>query len=182
MPDLIDSKTDNEQLSAAPPMADSDSLTNSFTSPATPLRADQVSRGDWLQVKTPAALGEMLDNDGATDGLPFMPEMLEFCGQRFQVSHFANKVCANVGTVEIRELQNVVVLKMNRCDGCFHGGCQMACELLWKLDWLEQAPAESDSTSAWARQAASLLRCISASTLLTAKPTGRLGARLSVSS
>jgi len=45
-------------------------------------------------------------------------------------------------------MQNVVVLKMNRCDGCFHGDCQMGCEFLWKLDWLEHADApEQDAGS-----------------------------------
>jgi len=145
MPDGIDSKTENRRPSASqesPQPPD-----RSGQSSAASLRARQLSRGDWIQVKSAAVIRDLIDSDGTTDGLPFMPEMLQFCGQRFQVSHFANKVCANVGTIEIRNLQNVVVLKVSRCDGCFHGGCQMACELLWKLDWLEPVPTAEDGAS-----------------------------------
>ncbi len=147
MPDVIDSKTKHRQASLASLMPDASQPNHGPTRRSAPLQADQLSRGDWLQVKSAAAIGDVIDIDGTTDGLPFMPEMLQFCGKRFQISHFANKVCANVGTVEIRNLQNVVVLKMNRCDGCFHGHCQMACELLWKLDWLEQSPPEAQDSS-----------------------------------
>ena len=101
-----------------------------------------------MQVKSAVAIGDTLDLDGTTDGLPLMPEMLAHCGRRYKIARFANKVCANVGSVEMREMQNVVVLKMNRCDGCFHGGCQMGCEFLWKLDWLANVTSpEAESTS-----------------------------------
>lgn len=44
------------------------------------LRAD-----DWVEVKSPAAITQTLDEDGSLDGLPFMPEMAAMCGQRFRV-------------------------------------------------------------------------------------------------
>ena len=69
-------------------------------------------------------------------GCPLWPEMAKFCGQRVRVVRFANQVCANVGTVEIRHLANVVVLDLKRCDGQFHGGCEMGCDFLWKTQWL----------------------------------------------
>ena len=137
MSDAVASETENRCSSVPTPAYRSNEPRASL---AAPLSAKQLRLGDWLQVKTATAIKKILDADGATDGLPFMPEMLKHCGQRFQISHFANKVCANVGDVEIRSLEDVVVLKVNRCDGCFHGGCQMACELLWKLDWLELLP------------------------------------------
>ncbi len=144
MPDVIDPSTENQPA----PVAQTSRQSGESTNHTAPLQPDQLKRGDWLQVKTASAISDTIDIDGTTDGLPLMPEMLRFCGQRFQISHFANKVCANVGQVEIRNLQRVVVLKMNRCDGCFHGGCQMACELLWKLDWLEQVPPEQQDPDA----------------------------------
>ncbi len=104
-----------------------------------PLSLDQLRLGDWVHVKSADAIEQSLDLDGTTEGLPFMPEMLAFCGRQFQIARFANKVCANIGSVEIRQLEKVVVLKVERCDGCFHGGCQMSCEFLWKVDWLEQS-------------------------------------------
>ena len=47
-------------------------------------RNARFSRGDLVEVKTPDEIASTLDSDGALDHLPFMPEMLEFCGRRFQ--------------------------------------------------------------------------------------------------
>ena len=97
--------------------------------------------GDWVRIRAASAIEATLDQDGAIDGVPMMPEMLAHCGDLFQIARFANKLCANVDGVEIRSMQNVVILRMNRCDGCFHGGCQMGCDYLWKLDWLTKSDA-----------------------------------------
>jgi len=159
MPDVSEPKTESAQSQPANPLVAGEPKDTFSASAAQPLQADETENsrplqaselrlGTWLQVKSAAAIGDMLDIDGTTEELPFMPEMLEYCGKRFQLAKFANTVCANVGDVEMRGLQNVVVLKMNRCDGCFHGDCQMGCELLWKLDWLEQAdPPEQEAGS-----------------------------------
>lgn len=141
-------KTKKTLASKSRPLAGAEPQSSTSASSVIPIRVDQVRPGTWLRVKSAAAIDSVLDVDGTTDGLPLMPEMLAFCGRRFQVVRFANKVCANVGTIEIRELQNVVVLKMNRCDGCFHGSCQMGCEFLWKLDWLEQADSSEQDSDA----------------------------------
>lgn len=148
MADVSDPKTESSQTPPANPSAVGEQQSTSFAKPAQPLQASALRLGTWLQVKSAAAIGDILDSDGTTEELPFMPEMLEYCGRRFQLAKFANTVCANVGEVEMRGLQNVVVLKIDRCDGCFHGDCQMGCEFLWKLDWLEQTDApERDSGS-----------------------------------
>jgi hypothetical protein len=34
-----------------------------------------------------------LDQHGSMDGMPFMPEMLQFCGRRFRVGAVAHKTC-----------------------------------------------------------------------------------------
>jgi hypothetical protein len=149
MSNIIEPKTELTHASTSEPLADTESQSTTSVKSVRQICVDQLRPGDWIQVQSAAAIGNAIDTDGTTDGLPFMPEMLEYCGQRFQIARFANKVCANVGNVEIREMQNVVVLKMNRCDGCFHGNCQMGCEFLWKLDWLEQPSSSvADSTSA----------------------------------
>ena len=105
-----------------------------------------VRCGQRVRVKSLAEIEQTLDLDGTLDGMPFMPEMTKFCGQRVGVVRFANQVCANVGAVEIRHLANVVVLDVIRCDGQFHGGCEMGCDFLWKTQWLSEdvEPAGSD--------------------------------------
>src|SRR5262249_49474033 len=67
------------------------------------------------------------------DGLPFMPEMVEFCGRRFQVSKRADSTCA---AGQPRRLASTVHLEQLRCDGSAHRDCQARCLLLWKEAWL----------------------------------------------
>ncbi len=38
-----------------------------------------------MEVRSKEEILRTLDENGRLDGMPFMPEMLEFCGKRFQV-------------------------------------------------------------------------------------------------
>ena len=101
---------------------------------------------DWVEVKTPREIAATLDSDGSLDGLPFMPEMLEFCGRRFQVQRPAEKACIEFpgGSYEIREFRNndVVLLAGLRCSGSAHDGCQRSCMIFWKAAWLRKVDPE----------------------------------------
>lgn len=101
------------------------------------LRAD-----DWVEVKSPAAIAQTLDEDGSLDGLPFMPEMAAMCGQRFRVMRQAEKTCFEVGygAYTTREFLNndVFLLKGLRCSGTNHDGCQRLCAIFWKRAWLKK--------------------------------------------
>jgi hypothetical protein len=108
--------------------------------------APEFARGDWVRVKSLQQIQMTLDVDGTLDGLPMMPEMTKHCGERLRIVRFANQVCANVGTVKMRSLSGVVVLKVDRCDGQFHGGCAMGCDFLWKTQWLTADDANEEST------------------------------------
>ena len=44
-----------------------------------------VAIGDVVEVKSAEEILAELDERGELDSLPFMPEMLQFCGQRFVV-------------------------------------------------------------------------------------------------
>lgn len=107
----------------------------------------EIRRGQWVKVKSSAEIEQTLDADGTLDGLPFMPEMVDLCGQHLQVIRFANQVCANIGTVEIRQLQHAVVLNVNRCDGKDHDRCEMGCDFLWKSQWLESVEEGFENAS-----------------------------------
>jgi len=108
--------------------------------------SNTVSRlraGDWVEVKGPAEIAQTLDAEGLLDGLPFMPEMMEFCGKRFRVLRRAEKTCVEfpgVRVYKIREFlnNNVVLLEMPRCSGASHDGCQRSCVLFWKEPWLKK--------------------------------------------
>jgi hypothetical protein len=103
--------------------------------------------GDWVEVKSAEEILATLDENGAFDNLPFMPEMLQFCGQRFRVYKSAHKSCDTAtGFATGRwlgvSLDDTVHLDL-RCDGSAHGGCQAACLLFWKEAWLRPIEGEA---------------------------------------
>ena len=110
-----------------------------------PLRA-----GDLVQVLSAAEIDQTLGVDGTLDGLPFMPEMLEFCGKQFHVFRRVEKTCIDMQPLDMREFKNndVVFLDGLRCSGLDHGGCQRVCMLFWKEAWLRKMEGEKiDSPS-----------------------------------
>src|ERR1700730_8345336 len=93
--------------------------------------------GDWVEVRSKAEILRSLDSNGRLEKLPLMPEMFEYCGQRFQVYKRAHKTCDTVNPSSAgRRLTNAVHLEL-RCDGKAHGGCQTACLIFWKEAWLK---------------------------------------------
>src|SRR5207249_5923768 len=83
-----------------------------------------------------------LDEQGELDSLPFMPEMLQFCGQRFMVSKKALKLCDTINWSGIYTMPDAVHLQGLRCDGSAHGGCQAGCLLYWKDAWLRRVDVD----------------------------------------
>jgi hypothetical protein len=96
--------------------------------------------GDWVEVRSREEILGLLDQNGKLDGLPFMPEMLQYCGRRFRVSKRAEKACDTVHKTGARRMMDAAHLEDLRCDGAFHAGCQAACRLFWKEAWLRRAP------------------------------------------
>lgn len=98
--------------------------------------------GDWVEVLSAGEILSTLDVDSTLEALPFMPEMLAFCGLVFQVQVRADRTCVRAlppGEPEpIRALRDCVVLAGLRCNGDAHGGCQLGCMLFWKERWLRK--------------------------------------------
>jgi len=70
--------------------------------------ADQFMPGDLVEVRPAAEIFSTLDEKGTLENLPFMPEMIAFCGRQFRVSRRAFKTCVDDG--EMRELGDTVFL------------------------------------------------------------------------
>lgn len=102
------------------------------------LRADE-----WVEVRSKEEILATLDNNGRMEGLPFMPQMFQYCGHRFKVYKRAHKTCDFVYTGHSRKLPDGVHLDL-RCDGKAYGGCQHACLLYWKDAWLKRLDEASD--------------------------------------
>jgi hypothetical protein len=92
--------------------------------------------GDWVEVLGPQEILTKLDDKGAVDNMPFMPEMLQFAGKRLQVSASAHKACDTIDTYRNRKVDDALHLGV-RCDGAAHGGCQAACLLYFKTAWVK---------------------------------------------
>ncbi|MFI5315529.1 MAG: hypothetical protein ACHQ6T_07500 [Myxococcota bacterium] len=94
--------------------------------------------GDWVEVRTREEILATLDAEGRHGALPFMPEMLQHCGRRYRVFKSAHKGCDTISDWRtMRRLDGAVHLEGLRCDGGAHGGCQAACLILWKNEWLK---------------------------------------------
>ena len=89
-----------------------------------------------MEVRSKEEILRTLDARGELDGMPFMPEMFAFCGQKFQIFKRAHKTCDTVFPTRSRRVDRSVHLA-TRCDGQAHGGCQAGCLIFWKEAWLK---------------------------------------------
>ena len=94
--------------------------------------------GDWVEIRTREEILATLDDNGRLEGMPFMPEMFQYCRRRFRVHKVAHKTCdyTTPYPFRVRKLERTVHLE-TRCDGSAHGGCQAGCLLYWKEAWLK---------------------------------------------
>ena len=97
----------------------------------------KLNVGDWVEVRSKEDILKTLDAKGEIDGMPFMPEMFQYCGQRFQVYKRAHKTCdyRTPYPYHTRWLDSSIHLK-TRCDGSGHDGCQAGCLLIFKEAWV----------------------------------------------
>jgi hypothetical protein len=105
------------------------------------LSGKMLRRGHRVVIRSFAEIAQTLDANGALDGLPFMPEMLPYCGHAASVSARLDKICVESPWFQFRRLEDVVTLEGLECSGSAHGGCQRSCRILWKQAWLR---AEDD--------------------------------------
>ncbi len=97
--------------------------------------------GEVVEVRSAEEILATLDENGELDGLPFMPEMLAWCGRRLRVHKLALKLCDTITWTGMYRMRNAVHLEGSRCDGQAHGGCQAGCSIYWKEAWLRRVPA-----------------------------------------
>lgn len=104
----------------------------------------ELRPGEMVRVKSLDEIFDTLDTAGALDDLPFMPEMMKYCGQTLTVTKRADKTCGP--DMSLRRLHDTVHLSDVRCDGSAHGGCEAACLLYFKEAWLARidSPAASN--------------------------------------
>jgi hypothetical protein len=103
----------------------------------------QLRPGEWVEVKSEAEILATLDEQGSLEGLPFMPEMRQFCGRRLRVRARADRTV--VEKLSLRRMSNAVHLDEVRCDGAAHDSCCRGCLIFWKEAWLQRVnPASAE--------------------------------------
>ena len=106
---------------------------------------NKLHAGDWVEVRTKDEILGTLDESGRLDGMPFMPQLFQYCGKRFRVYKRAHKTCDTIvwnWDSPGRKLPDGIHLNL-RCDGKAYGGCQAACLIFWKEAWLK--PCDGDA-------------------------------------
>ncbi|GAA0361370.1 hypothetical protein GCM10009530_08590 [Microbispora corallina] len=104
--------------------------------------------GEVVEVRDAEEILATLDEKGELDSLPFMPEMLRFCGRRLTVHKVAHKLCDTMTGSGMRRMRDAVHLVDARCDGSAHGGCQTSCSLYWKEAWLRRVDPDEPAPDA----------------------------------
>lgn len=102
--------------------------------------------GNRVLVRTPEEILSTLGGDGTLDGVPFMPEMLAWCGKPFRVQRRVEKTCVDGCSFRRFPANDVVILDGPRCDGSAHEGCGHACRIFWKEAWLQPIDATVTTT------------------------------------
>lgn len=101
-------------------------------------RRRSLRAGEFVQVRSFAEIAATLDERGELEGVPFMPEMLPYCGRQYVVWKRAHKTCDEAAGGVIREVKDAVHLKELRCSGEAHAGCDCGCAVFWKEQWLKR--------------------------------------------
>lgn len=116
--------------------------------------------GDFVEIKSPGEILPTLDEHGTLDRLPFMPEMVDFCGKRFRVSKRVVKTCYYGTGSGMRKFpaEDVLILEGLRCSGAAHDGCQKACTVFWREAWLRRVDGLDASQSSWDPECSEWLR------------------------
>jgi hypothetical protein len=98
----------------------------------------KLHAGQPVEVRSKEEILRTLDKKGQLEGMPFMPQMFQYCGQRLRVYKRAHKTCDTVNDYKGRSMNQAVHLEGIRCDGLAYGGCQAACLVFWKEAWLKE--------------------------------------------
>ncbi|NPV63882.1 MAG: hypothetical protein HPY61_14875 [Methanotrichaceae archaeon] len=94
--------------------------------------------GELVEVRSKEEIFSTLNERGRNKGLYFMPEMIKFCGKRYKVFKRVSKIRLE-SNGELRKLKTPsIFLRDVLCDGEFNYGCERACFLYWREEWLKR--------------------------------------------
>lgn len=143
--------------------------------PAGPAERLSLKIGELVEVRGEEEILATLDERGRLDSLPFMPEMLQYCGQRMRVYKLAMKACDSISNTGMYRMERAVHLTGARCDGAAHGGCLAGCLLYWKEAWLKRVDPNEPETAPAPVPATEAPAAVAPAAAVAAGPAGRNG-------
>ena len=72
--------------------------------PTIPHKELNLVAGEIVEIRSQVEILATLDEKGMLDHMPFMPEMLQYCGKRFRVFKQAHKTCDNIQDWSMRRV------------------------------------------------------------------------------
>jgi hypothetical protein len=91
-----------------------------------------------VKVKTKQDIILTLDEENKLDGLLFMGQMYNYCGQEHKIFNIVKNIYMNK---MINPTAPLYILDGVRCDGIsesFSQRCDRTCNLVWHENWLEE--------------------------------------------
>lgn len=103
-----------------------------------------LKAGEWVRVRSKAAIQKTLNAAQRFKGLYLMPEMWKFCGKTFRVYKRLDSMMVE-STGQIINMKNTVLLEGVHCDG---GGraCDASCFHFWREIWLTRTKGPGRTT------------------------------------
>ena len=98
--------------------------------------------GELVEVRSLPEILKTLSEDGTYERLPFMPEMVPFCGHQFRVFKRIHWMC--VEGSPYRGMKDTVTFKNVSCSGEHHDDCKRSCPIFWKEAWLRRVQENED--------------------------------------
>jgi len=102
--------------------------------------------GEWVRVKSRQEIEATLNDKGKNRGLWFDREMLQFCGQVFQVGHRVDRLIDERNGEMIELSSDCVALQGATCSGEHSLGrwfCPRSIYPYWREGWLERVDSEA---------------------------------------
>jgi hypothetical protein len=99
-----------------------------------------LKSGDTVSIASMDEIKQVLDKDGRTEGVWFMPAMKRYCGFEAKVLKRVNYIF-DERAWKMLKCKNMVILEGVICDGegmFSKEGCDRSCYFFWKESWLNR--------------------------------------------
>jgi hypothetical protein len=122
----------------------------------TPSATLDLQPGEWVRVKPFEAIRETCDASNVNRGMKFDPEMVPYCGRRYQVRMRVRRLI-NERTGVLQEMKNPAVILESVVCQARYAECRLHCPRslypFWREIWLERVtPSEAASPDGAARE------------------------------